>query len=86
MTKLERCKNAIIEGLVTASNWDDEGNITEVTIAATNESEYAVMDNVKGRKLYNLIQQHVRAVGSVGKDKTGRRTIVVTQFNVIRRW
>lgn len=86
MPKIEKNKNATIEGLVTASGWDDEGNVTEVTIAATDEVDYVVMDSVKGKKLFNLIHQHVRATGMVRQDKEERKTIIITQFNVFRRW
>jgi len=86
MPKTESKKQAVLTGVVAAANWDDNGKVIEVVLATEDESEYKIANNTQGKKLLNLLQHQIRATGVVGEDKSGKKTLLVSLFQVIQQW
>lgn len=86
MPKTESKKQAVLTGVVTAAEWDDKGKVIEVLLATEDESEYRIANNTQGKKLFNLLQHQIKATGIVGEDKTGKKILSVSQFQVIQQW
>ena len=86
MSKAESKQRVTLSGVITAADWDEEGRVVNVMIAATDESDYIIGRNDKGRKLLNLIQKQVQVTGIIGEDDFGRKMIMVTKYQVIREY
>ena len=50
-----------LQGLVIPTNWDEQGKILDVAIAAFDEDQIFVESNEDSEQLFNLIGQHVMA-------------------------
>jgi hypothetical protein len=68
-------------GTVTAASKDSGGKVTAVKIV-TDEGEYLVANNEKGKELLNLVDKDVDASGAI-KESGGKKTITVTEYEVI---
>ncbi|MFB3788862.1 MAG: hypothetical protein ACE15F_21085 [bacterium] len=86
MAKTESKRRVTLSGVITAADWDEEGQVVNVMISATDESDYIIGQNDKGFKLLNLIQKQVQVTGVVGEDDSGRKMIMVTKYQVIREY
>ncbi|MEW6238535.1 MAG: hypothetical protein AB1656_24375 [Candidatus Omnitrophota bacterium] len=86
MPKTESKKQAVLTGVVTAAEWDENGNVVGVILATEDESEYRIANSPQGKKLFNLLQHQIRATGIVGEDKSGKKTLLVSQFQVLQQW
>ncbi len=86
MAKTESKRRVTLSGVITAADWDEEGRVVDVMISAIDESAYFIGPNDKGRKLLGLIQKQVQVTGIVGEDDSGRKTIMVTKYQVIREY
>jgi hypothetical protein len=70
-----------IIGTVTAATTDSSGKVTAVKIVA-DDGEYLVDNNDKGKELLKLVDKDVDVSGTV-KESGGKKTITVTEFEVI---
>ena len=52
-----------LQGLVIPTNWDEQGKILDVAIAAFDEDQIFVERNEDSEQLFNLIGQHVMVKG-----------------------
>jgi len=58
------------------------GKISEEGIVADDGEVYAVAENDKGQEIMELVDKKVKATGTV-EEKEGKKTITVTDFEVI---
>ena len=70
----------IIEGIVIPSNWDEEGNIKQVSLHTPDEKEYLVEYGGVGRQLLAHIHSKVEATGKIRERLDGRLYINVRSF------
>ena len=68
-------------GTVTAATTDSAGKVTAVKIVS-DDGEYLVANNDKGKELLKFVDKDVDASGTV-KESDGKKTITVTEFEVI---
>jgi hypothetical protein len=68
-------------GTVTAATTDSAGKVTAVKIV-TDEGDYLVANNDKGKELLKFVDKDVDASGTV-KESGGKKTITVTEYEVI---
>ncbi len=52
-------------GLVTAYDWDEAGQPLRLKICADGEDDYFVVDNERGRKLFQYLRDWVQVTGRV---------------------
>ena len=67
-----------IEGTVVIVEWDDDDNVSAVAISVVVQSDdpeqpdyfedYLVLSNEKGKELFSLVGETVKATGKVEKD------------------
>ncbi len=84
MTGDDRNKNSatdIVQGIITASEWDDAGNVVGVKLLTFDEDEYAISN---GESCFDYIKQTVHITGWVQKDPWGRKTIKIVDCRVLR--
>ncbi len=63
-----------IKGIVVPADWDGNGNVISLAIAACDEQEYLIENHQKIANLWNLLRQEVVAVGSI---KCGKENKVI---------
>lgn len=62
---MEESKKVSIEGIVTPSLWDDQGNVLNIYIAGINEENFALANNKKCLELYDYLGAVVRLHGMI---------------------
>lgn len=70
----------IIEGIVIPSNWDDQGNIKQVSLHTSDEKEYRVDCGGAGRELLAHIHSKVEVTGNIRERLDGYLYINVRSF------
>jgi len=73
-----------ITGRIWAADWDNNDKVISVAIVTEEGKEYYVLDNANSKKLLKLIQKIVEAMGTIGQDDEGNKTIAVRAFEVIK--
>jgi predicted NUDIX family NTP pyrophosphohydrolase len=68
-------------GVIVPVDWDENGNVVTVALAAHGEDEYVIDSQEKGEELKNLIQQEVEVIGEVRK-KDGKIIIRVREYKL----
>lgn len=69
-----------IQGIVIPSNWDENGNIKQVSLHTSDEKEYCVEYGGVGRQLLAHIHSRVEATGKIRERLDGRLYINVRSF------
>ena len=69
-----------IQGIITASDWDEDGNIIAIKVLTTDESEYFIEN---GEMFMDLVQKSVEASGVIRETKRGTKSIQIKKCNVL---
>jgi hypothetical protein len=80
MNKKTKPTMLTLKGIVTASNWDENDQIIEVSLSATDDEEY-VIENSK--RFLDLTQKPIRATGLVTVGKKIHRMINIKKFELL---
>ena len=70
-----------IRGIVIPVDWDEQGNVSAVGIAAHDEEEYRVGADAKGKELIGLLRQQVEVSGIV-REKEDKKIIKVKKYSL----
>ena len=81
--KSKRTLKRTVTGIIIPQQWDDNGNVTGVSIQAFDESEYIVRAYKRGKELRDFINQKVKVNGKVFERLDGKELIQVNQFEVL---
>lgn len=68
-----------ISGLVTATEWDDDDEITDIEISVDDDAYY-VEKNAMWYELVNLWDTHVEVTGVVTEERDGSKRVLVTSY------
>lgn len=71
-----------IRGIVIPVDWDEDGNMLVAAISGSNEQEYVIEQDKKGKKLIGLIRQEIEVSGVVRKVIKGSKTITVKSYRL----
>ena len=83
MARKETSIENTISGMVIPIEWDDYDDITRVAIQTSDEKEYLVDRNKKGKELLELIEEEVEATGVVREDGDSNYIIKVNEYSVL---
>jgi hypothetical protein len=72
-----------IRGIVAASEWDEDGTPTGVTILTRDELEFDVESNDVGASLLQHLTREVVVCGLLGAGREGRRVLRPHSFAVM---
>lgn len=75
-------KLTTIRGIVIPADWDEEGNMLAVAISGSDEQEYLIEQNAKGKELLKLIRHEIEIDGLVRKAIKGRKTVKVKSYRL----
>lgn len=67
-------------GIITPHEWDENDQVSEVSLSATDDEEY-IIEN--GERFLDLVQQPIRAVGIVKSGKKVHRMINIKKFDLL---
>lgn len=83
MTK-KKTKERTITGIVIPEDWDDNDNVIRVAIKTLDYVEYVVERNIKGKELLALVDEKVRATGTIRERVHGDMIISVKRYEQIK--
>ena len=69
-----------LKGVVTPCNWDENDNICEVSLSATDDEEYVIENS---GSFIELVQKPIRATGIVKSGKKIRRMINIKKYQLL---
>jgi len=72
-----------VTGIIIPQQWDDNGNVTGVSIQAFDENEYIVRAYKRGKELRDFINRKVKVNGKVFERLDGKELIQVNQFEIL---
>ena len=72
-----------VTGTVYATAWDDNDNVTAAEIAGLDEV-LVIVANAAGKELFKLNYRDVKAIGVIGQDSEGNKTLSVSSYEVIQ--
>lgn len=72
-----------IRGVVSAVDWNDDGDVTQVAIQTPDEDEYIVLEEGEGKELLEYENEEVEVQGAIRKNNYGDNTIIVERFDVV---
>jgi hypothetical protein len=72
-----------VTGTVYATAWDDDDNVTAAVIAGLDE-EFVIVANAAGKEIFQLNYRDVKAIGVIGQDGEGNKTLSVSSYEVIQ--
>lgn len=76
-------KRVTIKGIVTPTDWDDDGNVRAVVVSTPSEEEYLVERSALTEELLGLIGAEVVVTGTLGLERRGIRTIAVSNYELL---
>ena len=66
-----------ITGIILANKWDENGNVTGVSVYTDREEIYIVAQNKQIKELVNLLQTKVRVAGKIKEGLDGNNVFYV---------
>jgi hypothetical protein len=79
---LSRKKIVTLTGIVIPADWNDQQEVVAAALATSDEKEYRITGNKKGRELLDVLQRQVEAIGVVERDDKGGNVITVKRFTI----
>ena len=76
-------KKAQIKGIIIPAKWNNNGEITGVTVQTNDEKIYIVEPNKKGKELLNYIRKEAAVQGKIRKRLDGHLHINVRSYEII---
>lgn len=77
MNKKMKSTIQTLVGVVTPCDWDENGNVSEVSLSATDDEEYVIENS---DRFLDFIQTPIRATGLVKFGKKTHRMINIKKF------
>jgi hypothetical protein len=76
-------KNSMtLQGIVTPIEMDEDDSVVAVALS-TDEGEYIIANNPKGRELLDYIDEEMEITGKLTIDEDGNNVIAVTSFSFL---
>jgi hypothetical protein len=79
---LKKARTDTLTGIVIPVDWNDDQEVIAVALATSDEKEYQISGNRKGKELLSCLQQQVEVTGALSKDDRGRPVIAVRRYRV----
>lgn len=72
------------KGIITPTDWDDDGKVIEISLSLPGEIDYIIELNKKGKKLLKFVNKEVKLVGKLYQDKLKREFINIIDFDLVK--
>jgi hypothetical protein len=73
-------KEETIQGTIFPAGWDGNENVVRIIIDTTDEGEYYIDLDRKGKDLLKFLHQKVELTGTIREEKYGDLVIKVTKY------
>ncbi len=80
-TKEKRGVGITLQGVIIPVAWDEDGNVTTVSVSTFNEDSYIVDHTEKGRDLIGFIQSEVEVTGFID-DANDAKIVRVIDYSL----
>jgi hypothetical protein len=70
-----------IRGIVMPAGWNENGNVTALSISTFNEEEYLIEKNQQEKQLYSFIRKEVEVDGII-KGFNGKKKIEIKHYRI----
>ena len=64
-----------IKGIIIPDQWDENGQVTRVSVQTTDEEEYVLEPDTREDEVFSLIHEKVQVTGRVKKSADGKKSI-----------
>jgi hypothetical protein len=71
-----------IRGILLPMDWDENGKVTAIGLASTDEKEYLIQNNKRREKLLESMRKEIEISGLI-KEQAGRKTILLKRYRQI---
>jgi len=75
-------KLTTVRGIVIPVDWDGEGNMLAAAISGSDEQEYMIEQDARGKELVALMRREIEVSGVVRKGIKGRKTVTVKSYRL----
>lgn len=75
-----RSEKETIDGILTASDWDESGNVTEIKLLTFDDDEYLIEN---GDFFLNMVKKSVRVIGSVTQSGAEFKIIKIKKCSIL---
>jgi 5S rRNA maturation endonuclease (ribonuclease M5) len=72
-----------VRGLIIPTDWDDQGNVTGLTISTSLEEEYRIEPDRRGEELLAFVRERVKASGKIKLDAQGAKVMMVDSYQIL---
>jgi hypothetical protein len=79
---LKKVQNTTLTGIVIPVDWNNDQEVIAAALATTDEKEYQIGGNRKGKELLSFLQQQLEVTGVLSKDDKDRPIITVRRYIV----
>lgn len=79
---LKKTRSVSLTGIVIPVEWNEGLQVVAVALATSDEKEYRIADNRKGKELLGSLQRQVEVTGLLGIDQKGRAVMTVRRYIV----
>jgi hypothetical protein len=79
---LKKTRSTTLTGIVIPMEWNDDHDVVAAALATSDEKEYRIGVNRKGRELLGYLQRQVEATGPLSEDEKGKMVITVRSYIV----
>lgn len=80
-TKEKRRNGITLQGVIIPVEWDEDGNVTTVSVSTFDEDSYIVDNSERGRDLIGFVRSEVEVTGFV-EDGGGEKIVRVTDYSL----
>jgi hypothetical protein len=81
--KNEKEAGTVVRGLVTPTDWDEDGNAVDISISSFDEQEYPVYMDTNGKKLISFVRKEIEVKGNF--MGAGEKRFKVHGYNLLKK-
>lgn len=71
-----------IQGVVIPIEWDEKGTVLSIALATNTEKELLIKEDLRGRRLYNHLQESVIVTGEL-MESEGKTLLSVQEVHSV---
>ena len=80
-----RGEEVMLSGIIVSGEYDALFNMTSILLSTDQELDFEVERNARGDELFDHLRELVRARGFIRDDEKGRKTIRITNYEILER-
>jgi hypothetical protein len=74
-----------LKGIVIPGDTDERLSMASIVLSTDQELDFVIERNAKGDELFDHLRELVRVKGFIGDGKKGKKTIRITDYEILER-